>query len=95
LKHCRGIVRYDVYALNNRQYSLLRRYPSTATHRYLLEHLIDVCEDSAVQVPVVVHGEAVSEAALRHLNDGILDGVELALDLRIVFREIGQRAHDF
>jgi hypothetical protein len=48
-----------------------------------------------VQVLIIVHSEAVSEAALRHLNDGVLDGIELALDLRIVFREIRQRAHDF
>jgi len=58
------------------------------TYRNLLEHLVDVGEYSAVQVSVIVGDKAVSEAALRHLNDGVLDGVELALNLRVVFREV-------
>lgn len=62
--------------------------PMPKTYRNLLEHLIDVGENGAVQIPVIVHGKAVSEAALRHLNDGVLDGVELALDLRVIFRKI-------
>lgn len=55
---------------------------------YLLKHLVDVCQNGAVQVTVLVSRKAIPEASLRHLKDGVLDSVELALDLRVVFGEI-------
>jgi hypothetical protein len=46
----------------------------------LLEHLIYIGQNCSVQVPVLVHDEAILESALRHLKDGIFDRVELALN---------------
>ena len=54
--------------------------PST----YLLEHLVDVCKSSAVEVAVAVHREAVLVRARRHLEDGILHCGEFALNLDII-----------
>lgn len=61
---------------------------------YLLEHLVDVGQHSSVHVTVLVQGETVSEAALSHLEDGILNGLELALDLGVIFGEVGKGAED-
>lgn len=54
----------------------------------LLEHLIDVSQDRSVQVPVLVHGKAVLESALCHLEDGVFDSIELALNRWVIFRKV-------
>lgn len=54
----------------------------------LLEHLIHVAKDGPVQIPVLVYGEAVLESTLRHLEDSVLDCVELALNRGIVFWKV-------
>lgn len=53
---------------------------------YLLKHLIDVCKNRPVQVPVLVGSKAISEASLSHLEDSVFDSIELALDFWVVFR---------
>lgn len=58
----------------------------------LLEHLIHVGKDRSVQVPILVHNEAILESALCHFEDGVLDSIELALNRWIVFGEVRQSA---
>jgi hypothetical protein len=58
----------------------------------LLEHLVHITQDRSVQVPVLVHYEAILEAALRHLKDGVFDRIELALDCWVIFREVRKSA---
>lgn len=62
--------------------------------RDLLKHLVDVSENCPMQVPVLVRGKAVPEASLSHLEDGVFDRIELALDFRIVFGEVRECAED-
>lgn len=50
----------------------------------LLEHLVHVGQNGAVEVAVLGASEEVAEAALRHLHDRVLDGEELVLDVRVV-----------
>lgn len=47
--------------------------------RDLLEDLVEVGEQHAVQVAVLVHGEEVPERAPGHLLDGVLHGEVLGL----------------
>lgn len=54
----------------------------------LLEHLVHVAKDSPVQIPVLVNGETVLKSTLRHLEDSVLDCIELALNRGIVFWKI-------
>jgi hypothetical protein len=58
----------------------------------LLEHLVHVGQDCSVQVPVLINGEAVLEPALCHLENGVFDGIKLALNGRVVFRKIRKSA---
>lgn len=57
---------------------------------YLLEHLIHISQNGAVEVPVPVLFEAVLEAALRHFEHGVLDGLELGLDSFVVTEAASQ-----
>lgn len=41
-----------------------------------------------MQVSVLVHDETVLESSLRHLKYGVLDGVEFALNNRVVLWKI-------
>lgn len=47
---------------------------------YLLEHLIDICQNSAMQVPVPVAFEAVCKGASRHFEDSIFHGLKFTLN---------------
>jgi hypothetical protein len=48
-----------------------------------------------MQIPILVQLEAILEATLSHLKDGVLDGFELGLDFGVVFAEIAEGAEDF
>lgn len=54
----------------------------------LLEHLIYIAKDRSVQVSVLVHDETVLESSLRHLKYSVLDGIEFALNDRVVLWKI-------
>lgn len=54
----------------------------------LLEHLIYIAENRSVQVSVLVHDETVLESSLRHLKYSVLDGIEFALNDRVVLWKI-------
>ena len=45
-----------------------------------------------MQVPVLVDSEAVLEAALCHLENSVLDGIEFALNRWIIFGKVRQSA---
>jgi len=48
-----------------------------------------------MQVPVLVHRKAVYESTLSHLENGILNSIELALNRRVIFWEIRESAQHF
>jgi len=50
----------------------------------LLEDLIDIAEYGAVEIPVLVPLEAIGKGTLGHLQDSILDSLELVLDDRVL-----------
>lgn len=52
--------------------------------RNLLEHLVDVSKQGAVQVAMAAHGEQIAECTLGHLKDSVLDLVELVVDYLVV-----------
>lgn len=53
--------------------------------RDLLEHLVDVGQADTVEVPVLVHGEQVLEAALLHDKDRIFDCGKLIDDVWVIW----------
>lgn len=57
----------------------------------LLEHLVDVGQDDAVEVALLVHLEQVAEAAPLHLNHGVLDRGKFSLEERVTLGDINQR----
>lgn len=61
----------------------------------LLEHLVHVGQRGTVEVAVLVHGEQVGEAALGHLEDGILDGNEFVLDVLVFLVGVVECAENF
>jgi hypothetical protein len=61
---------------------------------YLLEHLVDVCENDAVKVTVLVHGEQVAERSLGHLLDSVLDGNKLVIHELVILGQIRQSCDD-
>ncbi len=62
---------------------IIRNYVYAAN---LLEHLVNVGQDRAMQIAIAVGLERVGEAALGHFEDGVLDCFEFVLDGRVVFR---------
>ena len=62
---------------------------------YLLKNLIDICKDSTVEMSVLAHAEKIFEATLAHLEDCILDSLELALNIRIIARDVAESAKNF
>lgn len=48
-----------------------------------------------MQVPVLVHRKAICESTLSHFENGILDSIELALNCRVIFREVRESAEHF
>jgi hypothetical protein len=62
---------------------------------HLLEHLVDIRQHSAVEISVLVHPKAISEATSRHLQGDILDSLELGLDSPVIWRKVAQSSQDF
>lgn len=56
----------------------------------LLEHLVDIGQDSAMEVAIPVHLEALPKSALRHLKNDVLDSLEFCLDLLVLARCVAQ-----
>lgn len=62
--------------------------------RNLLEHLVDVGEQRAMQIAVLAHCKQIGECALGHLKDCVFDFVKLAVDRLVVDILVAQRGED-
>lgn len=62
---------------------------------YLLEHLVDVGENRAVKMAVLIHGEEIPERSLGHLLDGVLDGNEFIRHILVVGGQVCKGCDDF
>ena len=58
--------------------------------RNLLEHLVNVAQDDAMEVSVRSHGEEISPAMLLHLQDGVFDFHEFRANEAVVPGQISQ-----
>jgi hypothetical protein len=63
--------------------------------RDLLVHLVDVGEDNSVELAVFGHLEQAAVRALGHLNDSLLDIVELGDDVGVVAVQVVDVFQDF
>lgn len=61
----------------------------------LLKHLVEVTQNGAVEVAILVELEAIRERARSHLEGCILHGCKFRLDLGVVFWEVQEGGEHF